>query len=225
MRSSSRSSASETFALGPELAENEASVTRACEVGLVEIGEQQLADRGVHGGQRGAHLDVRGHQVGVAQADEVEDAVAGEHGQVHRLPRALTQFLQLGCRDGDEIEAPQRGRAERQRARARPVVAVGQVVEVALGRQRHHDPVDGRHRQTRRGGEVADAPGRTLLVEQREDSQALGEGLHAVLRAFRGFRAFGDSGRSEDSEPAEAERSAADEELAVRRGMDGLPPR
>ena len=153
------------------------------------MGEQQLADRGVHGGQRGAHLDIRGHQVGVAQADEVEHAVAVEHGQVHRLSQALAEIPQLRRRDADEVQAAQRGCAEGQRAHPRPVVPGGQVIEVAFRRQRHHDPVDGRHGQTRDGGQVAHPPGRVLLVEQRQDAQPLGQGLHAVSRAFRRFRA------------------------------------
>ena len=222
VRSSSRSSASETLALGPELAENEASRDARGQVGLVEVGEQQLADRGVHGGQRGADLDVRGHQVGIAQPDEVQDAVAAEHGQVHRLPGALAELGQPGRGDGDQVQAAQCGRAQGQRAYARPVVAVGQVVQVALGGQRHHHPVDGRHGQARGGSQVADPPGRTLLVEQRQDAQALSQGLDAVLRAFRRLRSI--AGDSAVAGGAQAGRSAVDEELAVRRGMDGLPP-
>jgi hypothetical protein len=165
------------------------------QVGLVEVGEQQLADRGVHGGQGGTHLDVRGHQVGIAQPDQVEHAVAAEHRQVHRLPGALAELLKLRRGDRDEVQAAQRGRAERQRAHAGPVVAVGQMLEVALGRQRHHHAVDRRHRQARGGSEVADPPRGALLAEQRQDPQALGQGLDAVLRAFGGLWRAG--GRTE----------------------------
>ena len=106
--------------VGPGVGRERAVGDARGQVGRVEVGEEQLADGGVHGGQRGAHLDVRGHQIGIAQPDEVQDAVGAEHGQVHRLPGALAELGQLGRGDGDQVQAAQRGRAEGQRAHARP---------------------------------------------------------------------------------------------------------
>ena len=92
--------------IGSTVAEHRGREDRRLELALGEPGEEQLADRGAHGGQGRADLDVGGHEIRVAQPDEIEDPIVDENGKVDRLAGIGTELLQQRRGDSDEIEAP-----------------------------------------------------------------------------------------------------------------------
>ena len=132
------------------------------------------------GRQGRADLDVRGHEVLVAQPREVQHRVTAQHAEVHCLAGRLGEVAQRLLAELHERRPAQRGRAEGQHRDAGLDRPVGEALDEAALFERRDDAERGRHRDAGQVADLAQLEARRRLVEEAQHIEPFRERFDAV---------------------------------------------